>query len=73
MPVDAVISQISILNESRSMYAAGTLVDEYHFVRGIVITVEDGRESSFEKSDDFSEEIIIRRGIHLIDQFSPIE
>ncbi len=73
MPVDALITQISILNESRLMYAAGTLVDEYHFVRGIVITVEDGREYSFEKSDDFSEEIIIRRGNHLLDQFSPIE
>ena len=63
----------SILDESRSMYAAGALVDEYHFVRGVVITVEDGREYSFEKSDDFSEEIIIRRGNHLLDQFSPIE
>ena len=73
MPVDALITQISILNESRSMYAAGALVDEYHFVRGVVITVEDGREYSFEKSDDFSEEIIIRRGNHLLDQFSPIE
>ena len=38
-----------------------------------MITVEDGREYSFEKSDDFSEEIIIRRGIHLLDQFLPIE
>lgn len=73
MPVEAVISKISILNETRSMYAAGALVDEYHFVRGVVITVEDGREYSFEKSDDFSEEVIIRRGNHLLDQFSPIE
>jgi len=73
MPVDAIIAQIAILNESRFMYETDHLLDEYHFVRGVVITVSDGREYSFEKCDDFSEEIMIRRGSSLAEQFSPVE
>lgn len=68
IPFNAVIVQIKVVSETQRMIKNELLLDEYHFVRSIVFVLSDGREIAFDKTDDFSEQIAIRRGHNLIDQ-----
>lgn len=73
IPFNASIVQIILVDETQCMYNGDQLVDEYSFVRCIIFVLSDGREVSFEKTDDFSEQIAIRRGYNLVNQISPVQ
>lgn len=73
IPFNASIVQIILVNETQCMHNGNKLIDEYSFVRCIIFALSDGREVSFEKTDDFSEQIAIRRGYNLINQISPVQ
>ena len=73
IPFNTVIVQINVVSETQRMMKNELLLDEYHFVRSIVFVLSDGREIAFDKTDDFSEQIAIRRGHNLIDQIPPID
>lgn len=73
IPFNASIVQIILVNETQCMHNGNKLIDEYSFVRCIIFVLSDGREVSFEKTDDFSEQIAIRRGYNLINQISPVQ
>lgn len=73
IPFNASIVQIILVNETQCMYNGDRLVDEYSFVRCIIFVLSDGREVSFEKTDDFSEQIAIRRGYNLVSQIPPVQ
>lgn len=72
IPFHAPITRITVISESQYMYHDEQLMDEYRFVRGFLFTLSDGREISFEKTDDFSEQIAIQRGRDLINQISAV-
>ena len=73
IPLNASIVQIILVNETQCMYNGDQLIDEYSFARCIIFVLSDGREVSFEKTDDFSEQIAIRRGYNLVNQISPVQ
>lgn len=73
IPFNAPIEQIILVDETQCMYNGDQLIDEYSFVRCIIFVLSDGRKVSFEKTDDFSEQIAIRRGYNLINQISPVQ
>lgn len=73
MSFNASIVRIILVNETQCMHNSNKLIDEYSFVRCIIFVLSDGREVSFEKTDDFSEQIAIRRGHDLVNQISLVQ
>ena len=68
-PVDGIIERIAIVNENQRVYEGGVQTYDVWLTRGVIFTV-DGRELSFEKENvPFSEEIIIRKGYDLLNEF----
>ncbi len=69
-PVSSIISEIDIVNERQSLFENETLVYEVQVTRGIIFKFKDGHEISFEKEIWFSEDISVKKGYDLIQQFS---
>ncbi|MBR6365665.1 MAG: hypothetical protein IKS10_06180 [Lachnospiraceae bacterium] len=69
--VHAVISEICVVNERQKLFVNGAQTYEVLLTRGIIFKFEDGHELSFEKNIWFSEDIYVRKGYNLIDQFTP--
>ncbi|MCD8327469.1 MAG: hypothetical protein LUC25_00025 [Ruminococcus sp.] len=67
------IKTIKVLNENQQLSLNGTLEFDIFTVRGVVISLQDGREISFEKSIWFSEFITIKNGYDLINSFSALD
>jgi len=71
-PVDTVIDEVRIINEHQEVYENGVKTYDVWLTRGIIF-VTAGREISFEKENiPFSEEIEIRRGYDLINNYSDV-
>ena len=73
IPYNATIVKIEVVSETQRMMKNELSLDEYHFVRSIVFVLSDRREIAFDKTDDFSEQIAIRRGHNLIEHVPPID
>lgn len=72
-PVQEIISKIELVQESQRLFSSGMLEYQLDVTRGIIITLESGRQIAFEKDVWFSEEIIIHRGYDLYGKFTPVE
>ena len=70
--VDSTVSQITVVNEVQRLFEKNSLTYEVYVTRGIIFRFEDGHELSFEKNIWFSEDITIKKGYDLIQQFSPV-
>lgn len=57
IPINGVISEISIINEHQELFENDTQIYDVYVTRGIIFKFEDGHELSFEK------EIFIMRAI----------
>lgn len=69
-PVNGAIEKVKLVNEEQKVKRSEGAEYTVWITRGIIFYV-DGREISFEKDNvPFSEEIVIRRGYNLINDFS---
>lgn len=69
-PVQECISKIELIEEKQRLFKGNELAYEIAVTRGIIFTLESGRQFAFEKAIWFSEEIIIHRGYNLINEIS---
>lgn len=69
-PVEGNLERIVLVNENQKIVTDCDIPYDVWLTRGIILHV-NGREISFEKDNvPFSEEIIIRKGYDLLDQFA---
>ena len=73
IPVNQVIKNISVINEHQRLYENDHQTYDVWLTRGFLIELEDGLQICFEKDIWFSEDINIKRGYHLEEQFLPLE
>lgn len=73
MPVNAKIKKITVVNEHQQLFQNGIQTYDVELTRGIVFELDDGLEISFEKDIWLSEDITIKKGYNLIEEFSPTD
>lgn len=71
-PVKSKIKSISIVNDFQTIKHQEKLY-EFSSTIGLIFTLEDTREISFELGSWFSEMITIQRGYNLIEKFTPTD
>ena len=71
IPVEAVISEVIVVNENQKLFENGEQIYEVLLTRGIIFKFEDGHELSFEKNIWFSEDITVEKGYDLLSRFTP--
>lgn len=71
-PINSKIKSISVVNDYQTIEHTGHIY-EFNSTVGLIFSLEDSREISFEIGTWFSEMITIRKGYHLIDKFTPID
>ena len=69
--IDSTVTEITIVNETQKLFVKDVQTYEIYVTRGIIFRFEDGHELSFEKNIWFSEDITVKKGYDLIQQFSP--
>lgn len=72
-PVEATIKEIRVIQEERKLFQHGVLTYNLTSTRGLIFVLEDDREISFEKADQYSEDIFVNRGHDLINKFQIID
>lgn len=72
MPINEKIQKVFIIQENQKLFEAGSQTYDVWLTRGLVFDFGD-HQISFEKSVWFSEDIIIRKGYDLVNEFSPTE
>ena len=72
IPVEQTITGISLVQENQQLFDQGKQTYDVWVTRGIIFSLDD-HQISFEKPIWFSEDIIIRKGYDLLEQFAPIE
>ena len=71
IPVEAIVSEILIVNERQKLFENDEQIYEVLLTRGIIFKFEDGHELSMEKNIWFSEDITVEKGYNLLNRFSP--
>lgn len=72
-PVERLISEIMVVNETQRLYEKNILIYEVRLTRGIIFKFDDGNELSFEKNIWFSENITVEKGYDLIRKFTSVK
>ena len=70
-PVESIISEIIVVNEHQQLFENKEQTYDVLLTRGIIFRFIDGLELSLEKNIWFSEDITVKKGYNLIDNFSP--
>ena len=73
IPVNQVIKKILVVNEHQCLFENDSQTYDVWLTRGFVIGLEDGLQICFEKDIWFSEDINIKRGYRLEEQFMPMD
>ncbi len=71
-PINEIVKHIYIVQERQKLFEAGNQTYDVRLTRGLIFDFGD-YQVSFEKAVWFSEDIIIRKGYNLIDEFDPVE
>lgn len=71
MPIECIVSSISIVNERQKLFEKGIQTYEVLVTRGVIFHFDDDHELSFEKNIWFSEDITVEKGYNLLDKFTP--
>lgn len=71
-PINEIVKHIYIVQERQKLFEAGNQIYDVRLTRGLIFDFGD-YQVSFEKAVWFSEDIIIRKGYNLIDEFDPVE
>ena len=71
-PINETIKQIHVIQENQKLFENGNQTYDVWLTRGLIIDFGD-HQISFEKAVWFSEDIIIRKGYNLIDEFDSTE
>lgn len=71
-PVQAIIKNISLVQENQRLYKGLDHIYDVWLTRGIIIDFGD-HQISFEKAVWFSEDIYIQKGYNLVEKFASIE
>jgi len=71
IPINQVIKDVEIVNETQTLTYQGILQYETILTRGVIFHMNDGYEVSFEKDIWFSEAINTQRGYKLLEKYNP--